>query len=143
MPNRNCWSVELVLGVVLAGCGGAQPGGGEVPTGPAITDGPAYFPLAVGDSWTYRISDSTGATADKLTTVDAMEPEDGANGPLAFRIRNEALDGTNINWEQLSGTAIVRYRQQALDAADSLMVEKTFAPSSIDFDGPTTTSYRV
>lgn len=134
MPNKNWWTVELVLGVVLAGCGGAQGGAGEIMPGPTITDGPAYFPLAIGDSWTYRISDPTGATADRVTTVEAMEPEDGANGPLAFRIRNEALDGTNINWEQLGENAIVRYRQQALDASDSLLVEKTFAPSSVDFD---------
>src|SRR6185369_7898596 len=64
----------------------------------------------------------------------ASEPWDGMNGPLAFRVRNEALDGTNINWEQLSGTTIVRYRQDRLDPAGGVMVEKTYAPSSVVFD---------
>jgi len=144
MRKTNWWTIELVLGVVLAGCGAADPGatatgqGGAAGEGgaggTAITDGPAYFPLTIGATWSYRISDPTGATADKATTVEALEPGDGLNGPLAFRIRNEALDGVNVNWEQLSGTAIVRYRQDRVDAAGNVLVEKTYAPSSVVFD---------
>jgi len=136
MRNRDWQMVELVFGMVIAGCGGtpADGTGNPPPGGPAITDGAAYFPLAVGAAWTYRISSPTEATADKTTTVEAMEPEDGMNGPMAFRIRNQSLDGTNINWEQLSGTAIVRYRQHVVDASDNILIDKAFVPSSVDFD---------
>ena len=87
MPNKNWWTVELVLGVVLAGCG-AQGGAGEVPSGPTITDGPAYFPLAIGNSWTYRISDPTGATAGgwrELLDCEMFEEDVYANRLLQTR----------------------------------------------------------
>jgi hypothetical protein len=144
MRKRNGWMVELGLGMVLAGCGAAAPGatangqggsGGDPPDGgTAISDGTLYFPLSIGNAWTYRVTDATGATADKMTTVEALEPGDGMNGPLAFRIRNEAIASATINWQQLSGTAIVRYRQHVLDAAGNDMLDKTYAPSSVVFD---------
>jgi hypothetical protein len=144
MNKYNWWMAELGLGMVLAGCGVAAPdatglgqggsGGGAVDGAVAITDGLAYSPLAIGATWTYRISDPTGATADKSTSIEALEPGDGLNGPAAFRIRNEALDSVNINWEQLSGTAVVRYRQNRLDAAGNVLQEKTYTPSSVVFD---------
>jgi len=137
MRNRDWQMLGLAFGTAIAGCGGGTPANGvaDVPDGAAaITDGVAYFPLAVGAAWTYRISSPTATTADKMTTVEALEAEDGMNGPMAFRIRNEALDGTNINWEQLSGTAIVRYRQHVVDASDNVLIDKNYAPSSVDFD---------
>jgi len=136
MRKRNQGTVGVVFGMVLAGCGGtaADGTGAVIGGGPSIADVYAYFPLANGATWTYRISTPTGATADKVTTVEATEPADGASGPVAFRIRNETLDGANINWEQLDGPAVVRYRQQTLDTTGALLVQKSFAPSSIDFD---------
>jgi hypothetical protein len=144
MRKRNTWMVELGLGMVLAGCGAAAPGttasgqggsGGDTPDGGTVVSaGTAYFPLRLGIAWTYRVTDTSGASADKMTTVEALEPGDGMNGPLAFRFRNESLAGATVNWQQLSGTAIVRYRQHVLDAAGNDTLEKTYAPSSVVFD---------
>jgi hypothetical protein len=134
-----------LLGAILAGCAPAQAmqamttgaggSGGDPAAGDAtVLDGSTYFPLAVGATWTYRITNPAGATADKMTTVEALEPSNGTSGPVAFRTRNEALDGTTINWEQVTGVAVVRYRQHVLDATATAVLDKTYAPSSVVFD---------
>jgi hypothetical protein len=144
MREKSQKMFALVLGIVFAGCGPAAPGtmatglggsGGEpAEGGVTVAEGNAYLPLAIGAAWTYRVSNPAGTTADKMTVVEAMEPAGGTAGPVAFRIRNEALDGTTINWEQLSGMVMVRYRQHTLDTAANLLLDKTYAPSSVVFD---------
>jgi hypothetical protein len=114
------------------GAGGS--GGTPAASDATVTDGSLYFPLAVGAAWTYRITNQAGATADKMTTVETLEAANGASGPLAFRIRNEALDGTTINWEQVDGAAVVRYRQHVLDGNAAAVLDKTYAPSSLVLD---------
>jgi len=138
--------VGLSLGLIVAGCGGAAAGtapgaaGNDTPdgdapeAGPGVTPGGDYYPLAVGATWTYRISNAAGMMADKTTTIEAMEPS-AANGPAAFRIRNAALASGTVNWEQLGdASAVVRYRQQMLDANGALLLEKTYKPGSVVVD---------
>jgi len=145
----------LVMGVMLAGCApatagaaatGQGGGGGADPTSGGTTDAgtteteataaaaSAYFPMSVGSTWAYRVTNAAGMTADRMTTVEALEPAGGTVGPVAFRIRNEALGSTTINWEQLSGMVVVRYRQNMLDATAKLLLDKTYTPSSVVFD---------
>jgi hypothetical protein len=143
MSKRDQIRFGFVLGMMLAGCGPAiqgamatgQGGSGGDPAeaGAAMIEGSAFFPLTVGATWTYRVSNPAGAAANRMTAVEAMEPAGGTAGPVAFRIRNEALDRTTINWEQLSGV-VVRYRQSTLDAAAKLLLDKTYTPSSSVFD---------
>jgi hypothetical protein len=149
MYKRDRKWIVLVMTLVLAGCGPTTAGavatgrggggGGEAPDAGTTDTGTAveqsnYFPMAIGNNWTYRVTNSAGVSADRMTTVEAMEPAGGTAGPLAFRIRNEALATTTINWEQLSGMVVVRYRQSMLDATATLLVDKTYTPSSAVFD---------
>jgi len=68
------------LGTALCGCGGG-PGQGEVAgaSGPDVTKPSAvYFPLAVGNSWTIRVTTYTSGAAD------LNSPETGADGALSY-----------------------------------------------------------
>ncbi|MFZ5438544.1 MAG: hypothetical protein ACOZQL_00980 [Myxococcota bacterium] len=114
----------LMLGVagLLAGCG------------PAPSTG-RLLPLSAGASWTYKITDSKGVFSDKKTTVEALEDVGGAKaGTRAFRVRTEDTGGATISWQEDTGTAVVRHREQEFDSANKQLTDTFFTPSKLRLD---------
>jgi hypothetical protein len=112
---------------VLAGCGGGSDGGNA--TGPLM-------PWAVGNSWTYNVTDK-GQTTSKVVTVGAAEPI-GA-GPSSATMANKVLtmNGTDktISWQGPLDGAIVRYREQAFKASTGALSDDTvWAPHRLHVD---------
>jgi hypothetical protein len=109
----------LLLALVLIGCGG--DGGGNVInlTGPLL-------PWAVGNTWTYRVTDK-GKVDTKVVTVGAAEPI-GA-GPNSAMMANKVLTMTgndkSISWQGELEGAVVRYREQSFKASTGALSEDT------------------
>jgi len=62
----------LVLGA--GACAGSQQVAGSAPSSPRASENlSAYYPLSVGNQWTYRIN----GRADKTVTVEIVKEEDG------------------------------------------------------------------
>lgn len=114
--------VSFVSALVLAGCGGEDPKGGGEPT-PTETPDPAVparlHPLAVGFSWSYRVTDlETGADATKTRVIEALEDiGDRKAGIQGFRMRVENANGYSVSWHEDLGedVGVVRHREKAFD----------------------------
>jgi hypothetical protein len=143
-----CAAVAAVVAVAVAvavaagaGCG-AGAGGAGFDAGVPFTDAhqPAttgrYIPLALGATWTWKASDSlTGASGTTSSTVEALETLTGAkSGISAFRVHSTTLSGATVNWQQDTGTAIVRHREQFLDASGALQSDHVFTPGKLRLD---------
>src|SRR5689334_7028610 len=99
-----------LVALVLAGCGDEiAPIAPDASTAPVIDAGacatPAsqrLLPLAVGTTWTYRVTPGAGAAPVlKKNTVLAYEDVGGAKaGTNAFRIRTEKTDGATVSWQE-------------------------------------------
>lgn len=134
----------ILASLLAAACGGESqnpPGGADAPDAdPSAPDAGAIagrlLPLASGASWTYRVTDTTtGATADKTSTVGAEEDVGGAKaGVIAFRVTTEKLDGMTVSWQEDIGTAIVRHRERSFDAAGGLQTDEIYTPHKLRVD---------
>ncbi len=123
----------LVVSATLAGCGSGMA---TAPTSVAMTDAAAagnYLPLAVGMSWTYNITSTSGTTGQGTTSVEANDTAPMAGLP-AMRVRSGLLDGNTLSWEQTSGSTIVRVEEQQLDQSGSVVVDKQYMPAIIVLD---------
>lgn len=120
--------VDGSVGTPVDGAGGAVDGSSTV-TG-------RYVPLVVGARWTWNGFDTlSGLTGVVDSTVEARETLTGAkSGIVAFRVRNKTLGGATVNWQQDTGTAIVRHREQFLDSAGAVQSDHLYAPSKIRLD---------
>lgn len=121
---------------VACGSDAPPPGGGD--GGPKAT-GPV-LPWKVGNRWTYRVTDTTGATT-KETTIEE-ETTVGGNGPnadkRAYRVVTRKQDGADqtISWQIDEGDRVLRYREQAFSATtDELELEEHWDPYKIHIDG--------
>lgn len=127
--------VTMFLALAL-GCGG-NPGGdddgvdaGELPAG-------RLFPLQVNASWTYQITDvATNVVDSKSQTVLGREDiGDLKAGIMAFRLRTEKPGGGyTVSWQEDTGTAIIRHREQAFDATSAMKVEDYYLPGKLRVD---------
>lgn len=133
----------LALACGLAACGGDSPGATTTDAGEMVqnTSGP-YLPWAVGNSWTYRITDETKngvMTAMKIVTVGAAEPV-GGTGANAATVANKVTsttipgDQTTV-WQAPIGDMSVRYRDQSATATGEVSEENTWSPYRVYFDG--------
>jgi hypothetical protein len=112
-----------------------QPGSGDASIGVPSASG-TLIPLAIGNRWTYRTSDSTGKVViTTQSTVEAFEDVGGAKaGTKAFRVRSTTLTGSTVNWQQDVGTMIVRQREQFLDLQGTLLSDYVFTPDRLRLD---------
>jgi len=121
------------------GCGSldpaaaASPDAGPKPVGPLL-------PWNVGNSWTYRVTDS-GDVSLKVTTIKELEAVAGS-GPNADKMANKVVttkkDATDqtISWQLMVGDKIVRYREQAFSrTSGALEEEEHWAPYKLHIDG--------
>ena len=73
-----------------------------------------YMPLDTGRSWTYRVTTSNGSQT-KTQAVGPLEDVGGAKaGTLAYRVTTTKASGMVVSWQEDTGTAIVRHREQDL-----------------------------
>jgi hypothetical protein len=128
------WTAGLVL--LLAGCGGT--GGGSAPAVGTSSAAPAgdYLPLSVGAVWTYQTTALSGASGQATVTVEAAENAPGG-GQAGLRVHSVLPDGGTIAWEQTSGSAVVRFEEQQLDANGAVVVDKRYSPPILVLDEST------
>ena len=131
-------TVCLVVLASLAACGSEQ-----VPDAPdasaAACPTPAaerLLPLAIGNTWTYLVTSSDGATsAPKTSTIEAREDVgDRKAGVVAFRARTEKLDGITVSWQEDQCTEIARHREQSFDLTNTLLSDQFYVPEKVRLD---------
>jgi hypothetical protein len=130
-----------VLCGVLAGCGeetGAAidaGAGGEDGGGCGAAVGERLLPLAVGNRWTYRVTDQDGTVVDKKTSVEAYEDAGGRKaGTMAFRIRTEKTDGVTVSWQQDRCDAVARHHEQGFLLDGGLESDEYYQPYKLRID---------
>lgn len=118
------------------GTGGTGTGTGTGGTGaPAMpTTGP-YQPLTVGATWTYKVDDK-GVKYDKVNLVEALEDVGGQHaGVMAYRVRTTVPSESQLTWYQVSGTQVLRLRDQDLDmTSGAVKSEDWYVPSRLRVD---------
>src|SRR4051812_24841797 len=92
---------------LAAGVSACESGGGsQAPDGGGVAEkscesGP-FFPLTVGNKWTYRVVQVGVAPSTKTQTVTAMEPipVDGPHkGKIAYRLETrKGADDKTVSW---------------------------------------------
>ncbi len=125
------WLVLLCL--ALAGCGSEVP---ELPVDAgasvdAIPPALRFLPLAPGATWTWQVTPGMGARFDKTTTVEGT---DVVRGAPAFRLRTSG-DGTDtLSWQDDTGSAVRRLREQSLDASGGVRDDTSYEPYKLRLD---------
>jgi hypothetical protein len=152
-------ALTLALALGTTGCGEAKV---QTPDAGNTTDGlNPYLPLAVGNWWTYKVTDNDGVTIEKTTTV-VEEQKVGGSGPNAdldavFVRTTKTNSETEDKTESWQGTvefeegqfATVRYREIAYHAANGMKeLEEHWDPYKlradnfhVSEDGPWTENY--
>lgn len=122
---------------------GGSPGSGGSSGAPAMSRGP-LLPWAVGNSWTYRVTED-GTVTTKRTTVGALEPV-GGSGPNKDKMANlvtthkdDTGDGVDLDetrsWQALEGERVVRYREQSFSrSTKDLELEEFWDPHKLHVD---------
>jgi hypothetical protein len=136
---------SLILSLSLLACGGGDSsggpdggGGGGADGGGGVGGSDSFFPIAMGGSWTYRVTDTaTGVTANKTQTVDAFEDVGGAKaGTMAYRLTTSKPSGKEtVSWQGIEGDRLVRYREQTFDNQGAMATDETYEPSKLRMDG--------
>jgi hypothetical protein len=126
----------LVLGLLLAACGGGGSGD-DVDAGPPPDCGFAsdrYLPYQVGFQWTYQVTDPATSTVDsKMQWVDSEVTWDGDGQPALLQITDKS-PGQTKNFTRLMGDAIVRLEQEDWTGAAVLDRTTTYDPYAIRID---------
>ena len=123
---------------------GGTSGGGTAGA-PNLPPEGALLPWAVGNTWTYKVTETGGVVSEKVTTV-GDEEEVGGMGPsaalLAFHVvTSKGANGNDRteSWQTPSPDnpdRIVRYREQAFGAiAGMLEQEEHWDPEKLHIDG--------
>lgn len=98
------------------------------------------LPWAVGNAWTYRVTDPNDGVSTKVTTIE-KEERVGGTGPhkdeMAFKVvtKKGASDQT-ISWQVDVGDKVLRYREQSFGAkTGALQLEEHWDPYKLHIDG--------
>jgi len=133
--------------LLLFGCGSVdtkpdEPGDGGAGSGPRPEG--SLLPWAVGNKWTYQVTEA-GVVTLKTTTIGEIE-EVGGDGPnaklMAFHVTTakgtDSKDHTE-SWQAPSEDEperIVRFREQSFDATSgALELEESWEPHKLHIDG--------
>ncbi len=117
-----------------SGQGGSGQGGSGQGGGATLE---RLLPLAIGASWTYRVTDTgTGEVGTKQNVVEALEDVGGAKaGVTAFRVRTSKPSGkSTVSWQEDTGSAIVRHREQERDVDAVVTLDEHFVPGKLRVD---------
>ncbi|HTM21111.1 MAG TPA: hypothetical protein VL172_11400 [Kofleriaceae bacterium] len=128
----------ILLLSLLAACGGGTAGGDDdtTPDAGSLPQG-SLFPLVIDATWTYQVTDvSTNVVEQKSQTVEALEDVGGDKaGITAYRLRTEkAGGGYTISWQEDTGDAVIRHREQNFDSLDAMQMDSYFVPSKLRVD---------
>ena len=115
--------ILLVVAALAAACsssGSKAPpsdGGGGGGAGGATGD---FFPLQIGNAWTYQVTDVDGTISSEVVSVVREEPVGvgPSAGTMAFRIvtGNKINDPNgDLSWEALVDMRVIRYREMSID----------------------------
>ncbi len=111
----------LALALGAAACSAdPPPDPGECPTTGR------YFALSPGASWTYEVDDGS-EVVEKTQIVGDLEDVGGAKaGTTAYRLTTSKVSGEVISWQEDTGTAVIRHREQ--DNAGSTTTDEIYTP---------------
>jgi len=125
-------STLALAAVALFACKGSQPkaSAGSAPSAAASeTSDPAlYYPLAVGNSWTYRVTDPSGIHEDTIRIVGRDGPwfiddhrgrlryeRDGLRDADRYLLRTPLAVGAK--WSAVDNLAVQRFEVVSMDAS--------------------------
>lgn len=154
---RCAFAAALCGGVVACGGDGERADGGAhlavddtAKSGDARFTAPltsSYFPLAVGNSWTYRVTEiDTNATYVKVQTVESREAVGGSSpaaDTTAFRLLTRKRPGAadedrTLSWQSWAGTRLLRHREvtfaPGVATAAQAKTELFWVPARLRFD---------
>jgi hypothetical protein len=143
---RSIALLALSMILVVAGCHASNGAATVAPSVDAgLTDARQaattgrYIPLSVGARWTWNGFDTlTGLSGVTTSIVDSLDTLSGAKaGIQAFQVTSTTLSGSTINWQQDTGTAIVRHREEFLDATSAVMSDHLYTPGKLRLDEST------
>jgi len=128
----------LALGLTAA-CGGDDPvavdGGVDGAGGCPAPASERLLPLAIGASWTFRVTPPAGPVEIKASTVEALEDVGATKaGVIAYRVRTEKTDGATVSWQEDTCTSIVRHREQSFDLGELLESDQVYVPAKLRVD---------
>ncbi|MEZ4400220.1 MAG: hypothetical protein R3B06_09385 [Kofleriaceae bacterium] len=131
-------ALGATLAAAVAGCGddvATIDGGTDAPAACLTPASERLLPLAVGTSWTFRVTPAVGPAVDKASTVEALEDVGGAKAGLtAFRIRTAKTDGTTVSWQEDRCTSITRHREQTFDLQGMKNNDAIYTPDKLRVD---------
>jgi hypothetical protein len=146
LSNVRLLCVSTMVCSVAVGCGsspnGADPDGGMdvTPDGKPAPLCPQplaarLFPLSVGSTWSYTITEPGKPTKQKSAKVEAYEDIGGAKaGIMGYRLRSEKLDGVTVSWQQDTCESVIRHREQSYDIANVFLTDQIYTPSKLRVD---------
>jgi hypothetical protein len=149
-PKLSVLTGTLIVTSSLLACGNVDPADNMESTGGAAgasniePEGP-LLPWAVGNNWTYQVTDTAGVVTEKTTTI-GDEEEVGGEGPnaslLAFHVVTSKGAGGNDRTESWQAPSpdnpdrIVRYRELSYGAVTgNLELEEHWEPEKLHVDG--------
>lgn len=138
MSSLRLFVPALVAIALIPACGddAATPDGGtDAPTVCTTPRSERLLPLAVGASWTFRVTPAVGTPVDKSSTVEALEDVGGSKaGTTAFRVRTAKTDGFTVSWQEDRCTSITRHREQTFDLNNVRNVDTFYQPDKLRVD---------
>jgi hypothetical protein len=125
----------VLAGAVVAGCGGSSSESDDDTSTPS--DSAPLLPWKAGNRWTYRVTED-GEVSEKVTTVGELEPV-GGTGPFREMFTNKVTTAKSsgaktFSWQAVSGTRLIRYREQSLRADGTLKDEQSWNPPRLHVD---------
>ncbi len=125
------------IGLMLSGCGGksAAPPSSSVDARLPAHSG-RHLPISVGAMWVWNATDPvTGKSAHTQSVVEAMDHLPGAKAGIpVYRVVSTTLTGGTVNWQEDTGSAIVRHREQFSDATGAIVSDFLYNPSKLRLD---------
>jgi len=131
---------SLLLLLALSACGGEEPGKSPGAGGAPGASGP-LLPWAVGNSWTYRVTED-GTVGTKTSVIGEQEPV-GGEGPnaelTAFKVTTSKKSGTDRteSWQapDPDHDRVLRYRERSFSASSGeLELEEYWDPGKLHID---------
>lgn len=129
-----CVSSVLVctLGCSSAGTPGNLPGADA--RKPATSG--RYLPIAVGAKWVWLTTDpATGKSAQTQSVVEVTDSLTGSKAGIPlFRVKSTTLTGGTVNWQEDTGRAVVRHREQFTDETGVVVSDYVYDPRKLRLD---------
>lgn len=132
-------SFSLLLLLSVAACGSEEPGKKSPGASGATGSGGPLIPWAVGNTWTYRVTED-GEVSTKTNTIGEQEPVggDGPNAELVvYKLTTTKKNGKDRteSWQAPDGDRIVRYRERSFSASTGdLELEEYWNPAKLHVD---------